>query len=329
MKVIVTGGAGFIGSHLVDTLRNNRRIKKIIILDHLNDGSKRNLKESIKNKKVRLIRENICNLNRIKKYFKGVKVVYHLAAIADIVPSIDNPLEYINNNFNGTINVLEAMKIYKVKRIIFAASASCYGMTKKIPTKEIEKIETHYPYSFSKYIAEQAVIHWSKVYNLEYISLRLFNVYGLRSRTTGAYGAVIGVFLKQKLMNKPFTIVGNGKQTRDFVNVKDVAKAFEKASFTNKKNKVYNVGTGKPKSVNYLAKLLGGKSIKVPKRPGEPDISQADISKIKKDLRWYPAISFENGVKELLKNINFWKNAPLWDKTKIKKATSIWFKYLN
>ena len=168
MKVIVTGGAGFIGSHLVDTLKSNQRIKKIIILDHLDDGSKRNLKDSLKNKKVKLIRENICNLNKIKKYFKGVRVVYHLAAIADIVPSINNPLEYINNNFNGTINVLEAMKIHKVKRIIFAASASCYGMPKKIPTKEIEKIETHYPYSFSKYIAEQAVILWSKVYQKNY-----------------------------------------------------------------------------------------------------------------------------------------------------------------
>ena len=328
MKVIVTGGAGFIGSHLVDTLKNNKRIKKVIILDHLNDGSKKNLKESLKNKKVTLIKENICNLSKIKKYFKDVKIVYHLAAIADIVPSINDPLEYINNNFNGTINVLEAMKIHKVKRIIFAASASCYGMPKKIPTKETEKIETHYPYSFSKYMAEQAIIHWSKVYKLEYISLRLFNVYGLRSRTTGAYGAVMGVFLKQKLMKKPFTIVGNGKQTRDFINVKDVARAFELASFSNKKNKIYNVGTGKPRSINYLTKLLGGKNVMIPKRPGEPDVSQADINKIKHDLKWHPRISFENGVKELLKNINFWNKAPLWNKTKIKKATSEWFKYL-
>ncbi len=138
MKVIITGGAGFIGSHLVDKLKNNQRIKKIIILDHLNDGSKRNLKESLKNKKVILVKENICNLNKIKKYFKGVKVVYHLAAVADIVPSINNPLEYINNNFNGTLNVLESMKINRVKRIIFAASASCYGMPKKF---QLEKLK--------------------------------------------------------------------------------------------------------------------------------------------------------------------------------------------
>ncbi len=329
MKVIVTGGAGFIGSHLVDTLNKNKKVKKIIIIDHLNGGSKKNLAEALKSKKTKLVKENICNLNKIQNHFHGVKIVFHLAAIADIVPSINKPLEYINNNFNGTLNILEAMKIHKVKKIIFAASASCYGKPKQIPTKETNQIETHYPYSFSKYIAEQAVIHWSKIYRLEFISLRLFNVYGLRSRTTGAYGAVMGVFLKQKLMKKPFTVVGDGKQTRDFINVRDVVQAFEAAAFSKKKNKIYNVGTGNPTSINYLVKLLDGKSIKLPKRPGEPDRSQANIKKIKKDLKWKPKISFEEGVKELLKNIYFWKTAPLWDKTKIKKATSEWFKYLN
>lgn len=328
MKVLVTGGAGFIGSHLLERLIINKKIKKIIIIDHLEDGSTKNINHFLKNKKIKLVKQNICNLKKIKKYFKRIKIVFHLAAIADIVPSIANPQSYINTNFYGTLNILESMRFHKVKRIIYAASSSCYGIPFKFPTSEKDSIETFYPYSFSKYISELAIIHWSKVYKLNFISLRLFNVYGLRSRTTGAYGAVMGVFLKQKLSRKPFTIVGNGRQTRDFVNAKDVALAFEKAGFSKKKNKIYNVGTGKPKSINTLAKLLGGKHAFIPKRPGEPNYSQADISKIKKDLNWKPKITFELGIKELLQNIDYWKDAPLWDKKKIKKATSEWFKFL-
>ena len=212
---------------------------------------------------------------------------------------------------------------------MFTASASCYGVPINYPTSENDKIDTVYPYSFSKYIAELAVIHWARVYGIKYVSLRLFNVYGLRSRTTGAYGAVMGVFLKQKLSKKPFTVVGNGTQTRDFVNVKDVVKAFIKAGFSKVNNKILNVGTSKPQSVNYLVKLLGGKYINIPKRPGEPKLSQANIRKIKRTLNWTPKISFEQGVNELKKNISYWRTAPLWDKKKIGKATAEWFKYLK
>jgi len=329
MKVIVTGGAGFIGSHLVEGLINDKSVNKIIIIDHLKDGSTKNLKQFIKNKKIKLIKQDICNFNKIKKHFKDIKVVFHLAAIADIVPSINRPSDYIKTNFQGTINVLESMRLNKVKKIVFTASASCYGVPINYPTSENDKIDTVYPYSFSKYIAELAVIHWARVYGIKYVSLRLFNVYGLRSRTTGAYGAVMGVFLKQKLSKKPFTVVGNGTQTRDFVNVKDVVKAFIKAGFSKVNNKILNVGTSKPQSVNYLVKLLGGKYTNIPKRPGEPKLSQANIRKIKKILNWTPKISFEQGVNELKKNISYWQNAPLWDKKKIRKATSEWFKYLK
>ena len=329
MKVIVTGGAGFIGSHLTEKLLNNKNIKKVVVIDHLLDGSKKNLINVLKNKKFQLVKENICNFDRIEKYFKQAKYVFHLAAIADIVPSIVNPKEYTDSNISGTINVLESVRRHNVDKIIYAASSSCYGITKNMTIKENYRISTMYPYAFSKYTAEQAIIHWSNVYNIKYVSLRLFNVYGPRSRTTGAYGAVMGIFLKQKLSNKPLTIVGDGKQTRDFVNVDDVANAFVKAAFSNVHKSIFNVGTNKPQSINYLAKLIKGKKIYIPKRPGEPRYSCASISKIKKELNWQPKISFEKGIKELMKNINYWKSAPLWNKTSIKNATKIWFKNLK
>ena len=329
MKVIITGGAGFIGSHLTEKLVKNNSVKKVIVIDHLLDGSKKNLKDILKSKKFTLVKQDICNYNKIEKYFKNVNYVFHLAGIADIVPSIVNPKDYLQTNFTGTINILESMRKYKVKKIIYAASSSCYGITKKKPIDEKYNISTMYPYSFSKYIAEQAIIHWSNVYKVKFISLRLFNVFGPRSRTTGAYGAVMGVFLKQKLSNMSFTVVGDGKQTRDFINVDDVANIFIKSAFSNVINKIYNVGTGKPQSINYLANLLKGKKTYVPKRPGESLYSRANISKIKRELKWKPKKSFEDGVKELLDNINYWKSAPLWNKAKIKKATQKWFENLK
>ena len=329
MKVLITGGAGFIGSHLSELLLKNKKISKIIVIDHLLDGSKKNLNNVLKNKKFNLVKADISNLKSIDKYFKKAVYVFHLAAIADIVPSIVNPIEYIRTNFMGTINVLECSRKYKIKKIIYAASSSCYGITPKKEINENFAISTLYPYSFSKNIAEQAIIHWSKVYKLNFISLRLFNVFGTRSRTTGAYGAVMGVFLKQKLSNKPFTVVGNGKQTRDFIYVSDVAEIFEKSAFSDKKNEIYNVGTGKPQSILYLTKLLKGKKIHIPKRPGEPDFLKADISKIKKQLKWMPKVSFEKGVDQLIKNIDYWRSAPLWNSAKIKAATKNWFKHLR
>jgi UDP-glucose 4-epimerase len=160
------------------------------------------------------------------------------------------------------------------------------------------------------------------------VSLRLFNVFGPRSRTTGAYGAVFGVFLSQKINNKPLTVVGNGKQTRDFVYVKDVVEAFIKASKVKKNFEIVNIGSGKEVSVNYIANLISDKKIYIPKRPGEPDRSLADVKKAKKLLKWNPTVNIEEGVRIMLKNINYWRDAPLWDKRSISKVTKVWFKYL-
>lgn len=328
MKILITGGAGFIGSHLCEFLLNKKDIKKIIILDNLKDGDRKNIKH-LKSSKIQLKKKDINNYKSIIKYFASIDVVVHLAALSDIVPSINDPKNYLKTNIIGTMNVLEAMRAKKVNKIIYAASSSCYGLPKNFPTKETESIDTRYPYSFSKNIGEQVIIHWSRVYKIKYISLRLFNVYGTRSRTHGAYGAALGVFLKQKISKKPLTIVGNGNQKRDFIYVSDVCEAFYKSIKSKKNNLILNVGSGVPKTVNYLANLIGGKKIFIPKRPGEPDVTHADIKKIKENLNWKPKKTLKEGINKVLQNIDYWKNAPLWTPKKIKNATKDWFKYLK
>ncbi len=324
-KVIVTGGAGFIGSHLVELLV--KKGYKVLVIDNFETGRPDNLTKI--RKKITIIKQNITNYEKIENYFRNCLYVFHLAALADIVPSIENPERYYNTNVTGTLNILKASKKFRIKKVLYAASASCYGVVKTFPTDEKNKIMTEYPYALTKNLGEQLMTHWSKVFKISTISLRLFNVYGLRSRTTGAYGAMFGVFLAQKINKKPLTIVGNGKQSRDFTYVTDVANAFYLASKSNIFHDIFNVGTGKPTTVNYIAKKLGGEKIFIPKRPGEPDKSQADIKKITRRLKWKPKISLDKGIKLLLQNINDWKQAPVWTPKKISIKTRKWFKYLK
>ena len=326
MKVLITGGAGFIGSNLSEKL-----VKlgyKVTVIDNLSTGRLGNLKK-IK-KKIKFINYDISkDSKRFRNFFKNVKWVFHLAGLADIVPSIKEPKKYFKANVEGTLNVVNAARDKKVKKLIYAASASCYGIPKKFPTNEKAKIDTKYPYALTKFLGEKLIIDWFKIYKANNLSLRFFNVYGPNSRTTGAYGAVFGVFLAQKLFNKPLTIVGNGRQTRDFVHVYDLVKGLIKAAKKGKPGKIYNIGSGKETKINHIAKLIGGKRIFIPKRPGEPERSLACIKKIKKELNWSPKISIERGVSELLKTKNSWKNAPVWTSKKIKIATKDWFKYLK
>lgn len=326
-KVIVTGGAGFIGSHLTTNLIENGY--KVVIIDNFNTGKLSNINHIKKNKYLSIFKADIRDKKKISKLFKNVDFVFHLAAIAEIVPSIENPEEYFTTNVNGTLNILELAKEYGIKKIIYAASSSCYGLPSKFPTDELQKIDTQYPYALTKYIAEELLIHWSNVYGINFVSLRLFNVYGPRSRTSGTYGAVFGVFLAQKLAKKPLTIVGNGKQKRDFVYVDDVVQAFIKSTNLRIKNQIFNIGSGNTYSINYLVNLLGGKKTFIKKRPGEPDCTFADISKAKKMLKWNPKITLKIGVNKLLNNISYWQDAPIWDKKSINKATKSWFKYLK
>jgi len=325
-KVIVTGGAGFIGSHLVELLV--KKNYKVIVIDNFETGRKENLKLN-KKTNLEVFRADISDYSKIYKKFKNVKYVFHLAALADIVPSIEDPKKYYKTNVTGTLNVLVASRKFTVKKVIYAASASCYGIPKKYPTDENSAINTEYPYALTKNLGEKLLSHWSKVFKLSTISLRLFNVYGLRSRTTGAYGAMFGVFLAQKLKNKPLTVVGDGNQTRDFTYVTDVVDAFYKAAKSKVFHDIYNVGTGKPISVNYIVKSLGGKFVRIPKRPGEPDNSQANINKIRTILNWKPKINIDQGIKILINNIKDWKTAPVWTPKKIKIKTKKWFQYLK
>ncbi len=325
MKAIVTGGAGFIGSHLTELLV--KKGFKVKVIDNLVTGRVENLSKL--KKKITLIKESVSNYKKIERYFKDCDYVYHLAGLADIVPSIENPEKYYNTNVTGTLNVLRASKKFGIKKVIYAASASCYGIVSNFPTNEKNKISTEYPYALTKYLGEELVCHWAKAYKLSTISLRLFNVYGIRSRTTGAYGAMFGVFLAQLLNNKPLTIVGDGKQTRDFTYVTDVANAFYLASKSKIFHDIFNVGTGKPTSVNFIANKLGGKTVHIPKRPGEPDKSQASIKKISTSLNWKPKIKIEEGISIMKKNINDWKTAPIWTPNKIKVETKAWFDFLK
>ena len=327
ITVAVTGGAGFIGSHLVERLlKENYKVK---LIDNFYNGKKANLKDFINNKNLTIYKTDILEKKKLDKIFTNCKFVFHLAALADIVPSIEKPQAYYNTNVTGTFNVLEAAKKNNVEKIIYSASSSCYGIKNNSPFTENSSISTEYPYALTKYLGEQLISHWGKIYKIKFASLRLFNVYGPRSRTSGAYGAVFGVFLAQKISNKPFTVVGDGKQRRDFIYVGDVVDAFYKAALSKNNNIKVNIGTGKAYSINYLTTLLKGKKIYIPKRPGEPDITLADIKLAKKLIKWKPTTSFENGVEIMLRNIDNWVNAPLWNKKNISKATKNWFKYLS
>jgi UDP-glucose 4-epimerase len=186
-----------------------------------------------------------------------------------------------------------------------------------------------YPYALTKMVGEQYVMHWAQVYRMPCVSLRLFNVYGPRSRTSGTYGAVFGVFLAQKRAGKPFTVVGDGTQGRDFTFVSDVADAFVRAAASDVAGEIFNVGTGRPHTVNELVSLLGGPVVHVPRRPGEPDLTQADSGRIRARLGWEPRVSFEDGVRRMLACIDDWREAPVWEPSSIAEATRDWFRYLG
>ena len=326
MRSLVTGGGGFIGSNLVDKLVSMGH--KVIVLDNFSTGRRSNLSQHNKNK-VKIVNTDISTNKKLDKYFKNVNYVFHLAGLADIVPSITNPKDYFQSNVKGTLNILEASKKANIKKFIYAASASCYGIPKKYPTDENSKINVQYPYALTKFLGEELVIHWAKIYKMPNVSLRFFNAYGPRSRTSGAYGAVFGVFLAQKLAKKPLTIVGTGNQTRDFIHVYDLVNAVIKAMKKGKPAEIYNVAGGKEISVNLIANIIGGKKVYIPKRPGEPNRSLANINKIKKQLNWKPKISIEEGVKMLLQEIHKWKDSPVWTPKKISKVTKTWFKLLS
>lgn len=326
-RCLVTGGAGFIGSHLVDRLLADGH--RVTVIDSFVNGRPENLAEAARNPNLSIHRMDVADAETIAPLFKDVDWVFHLAAMADIVPSIQTPMTYHRANVDGTIAVLEASRQAGVRRFVYTASSSCYGIPDTYPTPESAPPSPQYPYALTKWVGEQYALHWCSLYDLPVVSLRLFNVYGPRHRTAGSYGAMFGVFLAQKLAGKPFTVVGDGEQTRDFTFVSDVVEAFVQAARSDLKGEVMNVGSDGTYSVNRIVELLGGDKVHIPKRPGEPDCTWADISRIKERLGWRPQVTLEQGVKTLLAHIDCWREAPVWTPESIGVATEDWFKYLG
>lgn len=327
MKTLITGGAGFIGSHLAELLIEKGH--EVTVVDSLLSGRLKNLQSISAHARFRFVQADIRDASVLPPLFEGVDWVFHLAGLADIVPSIEMPAQYYSTNVTGTFNVLESARQCGVKRFLYAASSSSYGIPDIYPTPESSPIRPQYPYALTKYMGEELVLHWSGVYRLPAVSLRLFNVYGPRSRTAGVYGAVFGVFLAQKLNGRPLTVVGDGAQTRDFTYVTDVAEAFLCAAESGISGEAMNVGSGNHYSVNRLVELLGGDIEYIPKRPGEPDCTFGDVSKIRRLLGWKARVAFEDGVGRMLERIGDWKDAPVWNPASIERATSTWFRCLG
>jgi UDP-glucose 4-epimerase len=327
-RYVVTGGAGFIGSHLADALLAAGHI--VAVVDNFACGREKNLANARTSPNFALHRLDIAgDLAALTDAFRGADGVFHLAGLADIVPSIERPDDYYRANAHGTFQVCEAVRAAGVKKIVYAASSSCYGIPDEFPTPETAETRPLYPYALTKELGEKLVMHWGLVYGIDVVSLRLFNVFGPRSRTSGTYGAVFGVFLAQKLANKPLTVVGDGTQTRDFTYVADVANAFATAMASGVRGEIMNVGSGGTYAVNRLVELLGGDVVHIPKRPGEPDCTFADVRKIARQLNWRARVSLEDGVARMLEHIDDWRDAPVWDPNSIAKATTTWFAHLG
>ena len=303
MRILVTGGAGFIGSHLVDRLIKENH--KVAVIDNFTTGKKENV-----NPQADFYNLDICDFEKIKPLFENIDFVFHLAAIPRVPVSVEDPVGTSKVNILGTINVFKAAIEAKVKRIIFASSSSVYGNQEKLPFKEDMKPNPVSPYALQKLVGEQFAKLFTKLYGIPIISLRYFNVYGPRIDFDSDYSLVIGKFLKQKAEGKPLTIFGDGEQTRDFCYVDDVVDATIKAMESEKLKggEVVNIGSGKSYSINYLAELVRGKREYLAPRKGDVKHTQADITLAKKLLAWQPKISFEEGLKKVQE----------WFETKIK-----------
>ncbi|OGZ24195.1 MAG: hypothetical protein A2896_00420 [Candidatus Nealsonbacteria bacterium RIFCSPLOWO2_01_FULL_43_32] len=294
-RILVTGGAGFIGSNLVDALIAEG--EQVIIIDNLSGGAKENL-----NPKAEFHQLDLRDLTAIKPLFEGVDFVFHLAAKPRIPLSVKDPIAAHENNLNATLNVLVASRDAKVKKVIYSSSSSIYGNQAELPVKETMPAQPLNPYGLQKYVGELYCKIFYDLYGLATVSLRYFNVFGPRAPREGAYATVIGIFLHQKANGQPLTIIDDGEQTRDFTYVKDVVRANILAAQSQVgKGEAFNIGAGCSYSVNQLAELIGGKTVRIPARSGEIKHSLADASLAKKFLGWQPEYNLESGLKELLK----------------------------
>lgn len=300
MKFVVTGGAGFIGSNIVDLLIDQGH--SVCVIDNFSTGKKENCNEKAVYHELNLSSEE--NFDKIKSIVNGADGLFHLAALPRVQESIENPFLFEKNNTLSTINVLKACSEMQVKRVVYSASSSAYGNTEKLPSKETDPINPISPYAMQKYYGEVCCKMFANVYNIETVSLRYFNVYGERQSLEGAYALVMCVFAKQRLLNQPLTIRGDGEQRRDFTHVKDIAKANLLAMQSNKvgNGEVINIGNCDNRSVNQIAEMIGGPTINVDPVV-EPRETLADNSKAKELLNWEPKIIIEEWVPKYKKDI--------------------------
>ena len=313
MKCLVTGGVGFIGSHLVQRLQVLGH--DVTVLDK--DAYPPSLREDVA---------------LFWRWDVKPDWVFHLAALTDVIPSIEKPVSYLQSNVMGTARLLEFAVATGVKRFIYASSTSIYGIPQEYPTPETAPAAPQYPYALSKWLGEEAVMHWGQVYKLPVVALRPTTVYGpgMVHHRQG-YGSAIKVFLAQKANGAPYTVVGDGSQSRDFVHIDDVVEAFIRAAESDISGEAFNVGYGQPRTINELLALLGESHgrVYVPKRPGEPDMTWADIRKIKRALGWEPKVNLEQGVLTLLANLDEWRSQKVWTPEDIEYATKSWFRFLG
>ena len=293
MKYLVTGGAGFIGSHLVDKLVGQGHT--VIVIDNLSGGKMENL-----NSQADFHNLDICDLEKIKPLFEDVDFVFHLAAIPSVPISIEDPIGTSRNNILGTLNVFKAGVDAKVRRIVSVSSSAVYGDQEISPLKENMQPVPTSPYALQKLVGEQFAKLFNQLYKIPIISLRYFNVYGPRIDLNSEYSLVIGKFLKQRSQGKPLTIFGNGKQTRGFCYVNDVNDANIKAMKSEglKGGEVINISSGESYSINYLADSIGGEVQYLPSRPGDVLYSKADITLAKNLLDWEPRTDFKEGLEK-------------------------------
>ncbi|MBI4994111.1 NAD-dependent epimerase/dehydratase family protein [Candidatus Peregrinibacteria bacterium] len=293
MKCLVTGGAGFIGSHVADILCKEGA--QVLILDNLSTGNRENV-----NPKCEFYSADITQYEQIEPLFKGVDFVFHLAALPRIQPSFEDPILHEQVNVIGAINCFLAAKKCGAKKFVLSSSSACYGNTNELPTTERAPINCLSPYALQKYSAEQYCLILGERFNVPVVALRYFNVYGSRSfnqeNPFNAYTSVIGIFHNQKNRGEKLTITGDGEQQRDFIHVYDVANVNLKAALSDVKNDVFNIGCGKSYSVNDIAKLFMQEVVYSPERKGEARITLADISKAKNILKWQPSINLEQGL---------------------------------